>query len=660
MISLDFPEAGFGTVQASFSYADQDVLREADFHVMPGEIHALVGKQNEGKSTLCAILTGELRPSSGWILAGGKPYQELTPILARSLGIEYVGKEARVFPDLTVAENIYAGDDVEWWRRFGLWRGGFARARKWISSYGIELPYFQPIRRLRKEDWLFVDLLGRIRRQPRLLIADETLEQLSSLRLREFMRVAKDLVGRGMSLLWVTHKIEEALETSDRITVLRRGRTLFADRAGNIDRVSLVRLCFSELGKDDGEDVTREQFYELMSFIEAMLRDMPTPVVIADLERRIRFANRSAKKLFPGQGDWAGGGLDDFFRRINVRLAEDAAEAMATPEDRQWHSLQAGTAAGGMLVDVRLSGIKDRGVRIGHMAIIEDVSVREEMRQHLALSDNLASVGLLAAGVAHEVNDPLAIISNYLGYIRHETTDAEVGRAVRLAQEEIVRIQQIVDNLVAFSGNKPPGEETVDIFALAEELCKLLRFHTDSRRVRFRCDGPCPPLPIRASPNEIRQVLLNLLRNSLDAIEGDGEIRIHGGLTEKEKGRRMARLSVTDNGKGLQTENPEDIFRPFVTTKKGQGAHQGLGLSIVYGIVEKYAGRIQARNLERGGCEFTLLFPLAAAGDPSLDDPRTRPDENGRGDFERNPPGNHMVSGNGQQDAHPAPAASTV
>ncbi len=111
MLSLDFPEAGFGVIELSFSYSDHQVLRDVDFHVMPGELHALVGKQNEGKSTLCQTLTGALRPAGGYILAGGRPYRSLTPDLARSLGIEYVGKDANVFPELSVAENIYVGDD---------------------------------------------------------------------------------------------------------------------------------------------------------------------------------------------------------------------------------------------------------------------------------------------------------------------------------------------------------------------------------------------------------------------------------------------------------------------------------------------------------------------------------------------------------------------
>lgn len=608
MNSLDYPEAGFGTVELSFSYANQDVLREVDFHVMPGEVHALVGKQNEGKSTLCAVLAGALRPASGWILAGGRPFRFLTPDLARNFGIEWIGKEARVFPDLTVAENIFMGDDGPWWRRFALWGNGFRKVRKWLEESGVELSYDRPIRDLLKEDRLFVELMGRLRRRPRLLILDETLEQLTDRRIRDFKRVTGPLLRQGMAILRITHKIEEALETSQRITVLRRGRVLFTSHAADVDRFSLVRVCFSELGKEDGEDVTREQFYELIRFIEAMLRDLPAMVVIADLERRIRLLNHSARAAFGGGEDWLGRTLEEFLGRMNPRVGVEVGAAVRNREDREWHGVAVGPGTAGMLVDVRVRGVQERGGRIGHMLIIEDVSVREEMRRRLALSDNLASVGLLAAGVAHEVNDPLAIINNYLGFIRHEVEDADVGRAVRLAQDEIDRIQQIIDNLVAFSGSDAPPAEAVDIMALAEELCNLLRFHSNARRVRFVCKGPGFPLWIRANANEMRQVLLNLLRNALDAIEGDGRIDIDGDLAAA--GGRVV-LTVSDNGQGIQLDNPEEIFRPFVTTKKGRGTHQGLGLSIVYGIMEKHGGRIQAHHRDGGGCRMVLSFPAA-------------------------------------------------
>ena len=610
MTSLEIPEAGFGTIQLSLSFPGQDILREVDFHVVPGEIQALVGKQNEGKSTFCRVLTGDLAPQSGWILAAGRPFGSLTPGLARTLGIERVNSSPKVYPSLSVAENLYTGYG-KWWHTLKSWWSGYSSVRKWLEPYGIQLPFSSPLSRLRREDWLFVELLNRLSRHPRLLILDETLEQLSPRRYREAMTIIRHGLEEGMAVLWVTHNVEDAMEVADRITVFRQGRNIFSVHAKDVDRATILRLCYSEMRDQGEEDITREQFYEFMSFVEAMLRDLPAAVVVSDLKNVVRFVNQSGRKLFPDSAQAKGLTLEEFFGERNRHLGELASESLGSRiADREWHSLPVNTAGGeSRLVDMRTRIIQERDVRIGCMVLIEDVTSREEMRQSLVLSENLASIGLLAAGVAHEVNDPLAIISNYLGFIRHEAVEESVVRSANLAREETVRIQQIIDNLVAFSGNRTPNTRTVDILSLAGELCQLLRFHTSDRSVKFVCQGPDEPMLIRADPNEMRQVLLNLFRNSLDAIDGDGEVRVRGEFAEGIDGGAVVRLLISDTGHGIKLPNPKDIFKPFVTTKKGSGAHQGLGLSIVYGIVEKYGGQIFARNLPQGGSEFTLVFP---------------------------------------------------
>ncbi|MCD8140983.1 MAG: ATP-binding protein [Planctomycetaceae bacterium] len=610
MASYDLPEAGFGGIQISVDIAAQPVLREVDFHLVPGEIQALVGKQNEGKSTLCRVLTGHVLPRSGWILAGGTPYRSLTPTLARELGIEMVGAEARVFPALSVAENLYTGIGA-WWRTLRSWKTGFDAMRRWLESYGIALPYRRPLSSVRREDWLFVELLNRLHRRPRLLIMNQTLEQLGPRRRREALAIIRAGLADGMAVLWVTHNLEDAMDLADRVTVLRQGRSLVTDRTRDIDRVTLLRLCYSELGAQGEEDVTREQFYEFMSFVEALLRDLPAAVIISDNRQVVRFVNQSGRALFPDRALATGATLTEFFGERNRLLGGHAVASLeASTPDMIWHSLPVETADGKRrLVDMRTRRIQDRDVRIGCMILVEDVTSREEMRQSLALSENLASIGLLAAGVAHEVNDPLAIISNYLGFIRHEAGEESVVTSANLAYEETVRIQQIIDNLVAFSGNRAPRTRSVDLMALAAELCRLLRFHTSDRTIRFTCTGPEEGTWVRADPNEMRQVFLNLFRNSLDAIEGDGDIRVDGALeAADDDGDRMVRIAVSDTGHGIRLDNPKDIFKPFVTTKRG-GAHQGLGLSIVFGIVEKYGGTIQAGNNPDGGSEFILRFP---------------------------------------------------
>lgn len=610
---MDSPDdaSGFGLASICVTLLGQRVLWNMDFDIAPGEIHALVGKQNEGKTTLCKVFSGEVRADSGTVRIGNRAYSALTPRMAKKAGIEYVGNHAQVFPKLTVAENLTLGT-LRWRDNLGLWHRGVRRLEEWLDSFSIRLPLFRPLSGMRRVDWLFVMLLNRLYRRPRLLLLDETLEQLEPDRYREAMAVIRNMLREGMRVVWITHKIEDSLERADRVTVLRRGKILFSDKVQNLDRISLLRLCYSELDGDAGEEeITREQFYELMNLVEGMLKDMPVAVIISDLEGRVRFVNKSALAMFPQGGGLNPPRLDKYFAGSG-RLAElAAAHDNSGDAIGVWHNLSVSNNGKERLVDMQVRSIRERGVPIGSMIIIEDVTDREEMRKKLALSDNLASIGLLAAGVAHEVNDPLAIISNYLGFIRHESGDAQITSAANLAQEETMRIQQIVENLVAFSGNRPPANQLVDLTALAKELCNLLRFHNPWKSVRFVCTGPETPLLVKMDHNEIRQVYLNLFRNSLDAMKGDGVIRVEGSFEDDGTDRRRVKVVVSDNGAGLVFENPDDVFKPFVTTKKGKGAHHGLGLSIVYGIVEKYGGSISLCNRASGGCQVILTFPCA-------------------------------------------------
>jgi signal transduction histidine kinase len=122
-------------------------------------------------------------------------------------------------------------------------------------------------------------------------------------------------------------------------------------------------------------------------------------------------------------------------------------------------------------------------------------------------------------------------------------------------------------------------------------------------------------ISLKVNRNEIKQVLLNLVKNSFEAMPGGGDIRIGTSLAADEKGRPCATIEFTDTGPGIQSANLNNVFIPFYSTRKGKGDNVGLGLSICYGIIKRHDGFMRVRNLERAGCQFTIKLPLA----PELD-----------------------------------------
>ncbi len=173
-------------------------------------------------------------------------------------------------------------------------------------------------------------------------------------------------------------------------------------------------------------------------------------------------------------------------------------------------------------------------------------------------------------------------------------------------QNEVTNIQKIIQNLMSFSGRTSANRKTIDLFGLARELSSLLNLEANSENIRISCHGPEQPVLIDADAGEIRQILLNLIRNSIEAMPHGGEIVIDVLSDDK-----RVWMAFRDNGTGIQFDTLNDIFLPFASTKSNTGANQGLGLSIVRNLVDKHNGVISVNNLETG-CEFVISFPATA------------------------------------------------
>ncbi len=602
----------FGAKGIVFSRGEYPVLRNMEVAVSPGEIHALVGMHGSGKSTLALMLAGHLAPERGSVFAGGRRYDSLQPGLARELGIALVATPPAVFPRLTVLENLVM-EKQGWWLGLSPRRTSEKLLRSWLDRNGIDLPLGKRIRDLPRDRWVAVEILARLFRSPRFLVLDGALEELTQEWKKRISAILTRMSAEGMSILIATQKIEEALSVADSLTVMRRGRAILTGKTGGMERLNLIRLCYDQLDDLDGSFSERESFHELMRYTSAMLNDLPTAVVVFDNNLETRFVNRRGQEIFPAVAgkisleEIAGGRLFDFVRAACASGEGGSSVLSDSAEMRELHAfaLRAGNA--NSLVDVRVQPLLENGARVGCMLIVEDVSLREDLRRRLMLSEKLASIGLLAAGVAHEVNNPLEIIGNYLNYLDEEGLAPDARKAVARMMGQVDRIHQIVNNLVAYSGGKAGSALHANPVELLNELIELLRFGVDFSRIDFRVECGSPVL-LSVDPNELRQIFLNLIRNSLDAMPEGGEIAFSIDRPEHEQ---TARILVRDTGCGLRLENPNDIFLPFVTTKKGAGSHQGLGLYLVYGIVGKYGGSISVRNHPEGGCEFTVILPLA-------------------------------------------------
>jgi signal transduction histidine kinase len=179
---------------------------------------------------------------------------------------------------------------------------------------------------------------------------------------------------------------------------------------------------------------------------------------------------------------------------------------------------------------------------------------------------------------------------------------------VNSLEEEINSISQIVSNLITFSDSNKHQIEPVDLNEMIDSIINLVKYNAKYKNIQISFKKKNNPIFLKANKTEIKQVILNLMKNSFEAMPSGGKLNIETGETN---GRDSSLVEITfqDTGGGIKRHNLNDVFLPFYSTKKDTYGNLGLGLSVSYGIVKKYDGTIAVRNLNGCGCKFTLRFP---------------------------------------------------
>ncbi len=238
----------------------------------------------------------------------------------------------------------------------------------------------------------------------------------------------------------------------------------------------------------------------------------------------------------------------------------------------------------------------------------EAEQARARLEGQLRHADRLATIGLLAAGVAHELNEPLGNVLGFAQLARKcpglpEAGDRDLGKIEAAA----LRAREIIKKLLMFARQMPPAKTLVNINEVVEEALSLLeaRCATTGVEVERDLDPGLPRIP--ADPAQINQVIVNLVVNALQAMPDGGALRVRTGADDTH-----VLLCVEDSGTGMQPEVLQQVFVPFFTTKDiGQGT--GLGLPVVHGIVTAHEGSIQVHSEVGAGTQVEIRLPLASA-----------------------------------------------
>jgi signal transduction histidine kinase len=241
---------------------------------------------------------------------------------------------------------------------------------------------------------------------------------------------------------------------------------------------------------------------------------------------------------------------------------------------------------------------------------VDDITERIELETQLSQAEKMSSIGLLAAGVAHEVNTPLAVISSYAQMMAKQINgDEKLAALMDKITRQTFRASEIVNNLLNFSRTSATEFSDINLNKIITETLALLEHQLKTSRIKVETDFHDDLPTIHGNAGKLQQVFLNLFLNAKDAMAGSG-----GTLRVATNNGAAVHVSISDTGTGIAPEHIHKIYDPFFTTKnaprEGQSRGTGLGLSVTYGIIQEHAGKIRVESRPGQGTQFDLEFPL--------------------------------------------------
>ena len=352
--------------------------------------------------------------------------------------------------------------------------------------------------------------------------------------------------------------------------------------------------------------VARATLANMELYTRNVIESMPAGLISLDEQERVVALNRRSREIFAadaGQGEGiALNQLVDAEHCALVPLLREREEFLELPLECR--------RPGGEAIPLKVSASRLRdgtGRPLGTVLILRDMREIRAMEEALERSRRLAALGRMAAGIAHEIRNPLGTLRGFAQFFaRRNGEDATAREYAELMVGEVDRLNRTISALLQFARPREPEFAAVDLADLLQRTGRLLEEEMATHDIAFRLEIPDPTVLFPADPDLLTQVLLNLLQNALGANEKGGEIRLGGSSAGGE-----VRLWVHDKGRGMNAEEREKMFDPFFTTRR-EGT--GLGLAVVQQIVEQHRGSIEVETTPGEGTRIEIRLP--ATGDP--------------------------------------------
>jgi PAS domain S-box-containing protein len=399
------------------------------------------------------------------------------------------------------------------------------------------------------------------------------------------------------------------------IAVIGLGRTLGGDFLSSED-VELLESLASYIGiaLQNASLYARledkiVEFERLKEFNENIVESINVGILAIGLDDRIESWNAQMEAMYAlSRGEAIGQALHAVFP---LEFIEALDPFRNDPGVHQIYKFALTTRAGEQrTVNIAVAPLLSRDfVSVGRIILVDDITERVTLESQLAQADKLSSIGLLAAGVAHEINTPLAVISSYAQMLSKQLKgDARLGPVLDKITKQSFRAAEIANGLLNFSRTSTTEFRETDLNQVIRDTLSLLEHQFMKAGITVDLDLAAELPPIHGNAGKLQQVFLNLLLNAKEAMPGGGTLRV------ATMANGHVEAVVADSGTGIAPEYLKRIYDPFFTTKTtpkpGDRRGTGLGLAVSYGIIQEHAGKIHVESAVGAGTTFHLEFPL--------------------------------------------------
>jgi two-component system sensor histidine kinase AtoS len=350
------------------------------------------------------------------------------------------------------------------------------------------------------------------------------------------------------------------------------------------------------------------ELYHFKKYNENIIKNIPIGVIILDADNNIYLINFAALKILELAED--GQPEQSFEVLLKDKPLESKSEIMAKIRLQEKLLLEETGFGENKILKISVFPFKDEDyVFLGTIILVEDISRDHNLKQYMLRAEKISSIAELAAGVAHEINNPLGIVHNYLELLKMRVVDPDGKNKLEKIENEVNRINKITGSLLSFSKVNELPRRPVNLADILDEVLLLLEHRIKEKAARIGKETDAEQVLILGDENKLEQLFMNLVMNSLEAILAGGRIDTRFRVN---RAQGFVEFSIQDNGCGISKEIMPRIYDPFFSTKAHK-KNAGLGLSICQHIVESHEGFMSCTSEPGQYTRFDIRFPLPQA-----------------------------------------------